>query len=215
MGPLPAAVALLTALAAPRQAAPPAADPASELGRQKACLRAVVQQVSKVAFDRKDVERFLAEWRSFDALEGLPGAGESGPECFKVEEVLADPTYLAWARSRGLEPRAWLLASVRISMTWARRSGGGHVAEAKAQLEAQRRELTARCASMGPTACADLEKGLAAGEAAIRSGAELMALFPEPSAAEARLLDQYGPRLDEAMGSEGEEDGDGPPGRER
>lgn len=203
MSPRLALVVLAVAAATARAEAVKPPDPAAALTRQRACLEAVVKQVSKVTFDRKDVERLLAGWRSFDALdEGLDREVE-GVECFRIDQVLADPKYLAWARGRGLDPRRWLLASARISMTHAKRSAGPRAAEARAQLEAQRRELRGRCGAMGPTACAELERGFAAGEAALREGEKIMALFPEPTRAEAALLAEFAPRLEEVMESDG------------
>lgn len=202
MSPRLALVVLAVAAATARAEVKPP-DPAAALARQRACLEAVVKQVSKVTFDRKDVERLLAEWRSFDALdEGLDREVE-GVECFRIDQVLADPKYLAWARGRGLDPKKWLLASARISMTHAKRSAGPRAAEARAQFEAQRRELRGRCGAMGPTACAELERGFAAGEAALREGEKIMALFPEPTRAEAALLAEFAPRLEEVMESDG------------
>jgi hypothetical protein len=197
------ALALAGVMAAPARAAPPKPpDPAAELARQKDCVRSAVKEVSKVTFTRKDVERLLAEWKGFDALG--EDQKEEDTECFAVGKILADPKYVAWAKGRGLDPRGFLLASARISMTFVKHRAPARVAQGRAQFQAQRTELRARCASMGPNACAEMEKGFVQAEAMMKEAEAFMALFPSPTAAEAKLLDEYGDRLEaELEGDDG------------
>jgi hypothetical protein len=198
------ALALAAVVTAPaRAASPKPPDPAAELARQKDCVRAAVKELSKVTFTRKDVEKLLAEWRGFEALDE-DEKEEGDTECFAVGKILRDPKYVAWAKGRGLDPRGFLLASARISMTFVKHRAPARVAQGRAQFEAQRTELRARCASMGPNACAELEKGFAQAEAVMKEAEAFMALFPSPTAAEAKLLDEYGDRLEAEM-----EGGDG------
>jgi hypothetical protein len=71
-------------------------------------------------------------------------------------------------------------------------------AQLKAQMDAQRKELAQRCKSMGPGACADVERMFAQGDDLIRETAAMMALLPDPTPAEAALLTEYDARLREA-----------------
>lgn len=200
--------------AAPARPAGPQPDVKVLVERNKQCLRKLSTHVSKVSFGRKDVERYLAEWRSFDALEEERASADAtpGPECVDLSAALADPKILAWARERGLDPKDWLLKSMRISLTYAKRTLPARNAEMKAQLEAQRRELAQRCKSMGPNACREIEAAFAQGDEMVRQSSELMALFPDPSPAEAALLDEFAVRLREAVeGGERAMDMAGPP----
>lgn len=215
------AAALLVALssATARAAAAPARggaggrelDAKAAMERNKKCMRELSAQAAKVTFDRKDVEKYLAEWESFEELDLAGDDAEdddAGPDCVDLGAALADPQYVAWARERGVEPRSWLLKSLRISLTHAKRHFPAQAAEMKAQLESQRRELTKHCKSMGPDACRDMDKGFVDAEAASRDLAAMMASLPEPSRAEAALLTEYDARLAEAMG--GRRGGDDP-----
>lgn len=207
------AAAIVAIPTAPARAEPPRApEPAGELARQKECVRSAAKELSKVTFTRKDVERLLAEWKGFDAL-GEDVDEEGDAVCFQVGRILADPKFVAWAKGRGLDPRGFLLASARISMTWVRHTAPAKAARGRAQLEAQRTELRSRCASMGPSACGEVEKGFADAEKLLREAEGFTALFPAPTTAEVKLLDEYGPRLERVMGdsddaSPGEADGD-------
>jgi hypothetical protein len=165
--------------------------------RNKKCMRELSAQASKVSFDRKDIEKYLAEWRSFDTLDVVDDGSDSapGPECVDIDKALADPKYVAWARGRGLDARSWLLKSLRISLTHTKRRAPAQNAEMKAQMDTQRRELAKHCKSMGPNACSDMEKAFGQSEEAMRDMAATMALLPEPSRAEAALLTEYDARL--------------------
>ncbi len=173
-------------------------DVKAMIARNKQCLRALSAEIGQVTFDRKDVEKYLAEWPSFDALELGKGRYEEGqgPECADVAAVVADPRYVAWTRERGLTPRGWLQKSLRITLTNAKRRAPAQLAEMKAQMEAQRREMAKHCQSMGPTACRDMERSFASADEAARETSAMFALFPEPTRAEAALLAEYGARLE-------------------
>jgi hypothetical protein len=176
-------------------------DTKAMIERNKRCMRAASAQAAKVTFDRKDVEKYLAEWRSFQALDVGKGwdVDAEGRECLELDAAIADPKYVAWARQRGLDPKTWAAKSLRITLTHAKRRAPGQAAETKAQMESQRRELTKHCKSMGPDACRDLERAFADSEQMMREGEAMMALLPDPTGAEAALLAEYEPRLREAL----------------
>ncbi len=168
--------------------------------RSKACLRQVSAQAAKVTFDRKDLERYLAEVRSFDALDVDTAAeGPEGWRCVALDDAAKEPRYVAWARERRLDPRDWLLKSVRISLTDTKRRAPAQAAEMKAQMESQRGEMAKHCKQMGPNACAEMERSFALGEELMRESRAMMALLPEPTRAEAALLVEYDGRLREVM----------------
>jgi hypothetical protein len=205
-----AAVLLVAVLstAAPVAAAPPARgagggqapDLKAMMERNKKCIRELSTHASKVTFDRKDLEKYLAEYRSFDAL-GVDEAKDDGPDGFKcvdLADALKDPKYTAWARERRLDAKDWLLKSLRISLTHTKRRAPAQAAEAKAQMESQRIEMAKHCKSWGPNACRDMEKSFAQGDEMMRESAAMMALLPEPTRAEATLLGEYDARLREA-----------------
>lgn len=196
-------------------------DPKALMERNKRCLREASAQVSKVSFDRQDLEKVLAEYRSFDALdidEEDDAADEdvTAMECFDLSTALADRRYVAWARERGLDPKVWLLKSARVVLTHARWRAPAEQAEMKRQMDSQRRELEKRCGSMGPEACREVQKAFASGDASMRELEAMWALFPEPSRAEAALLAQYDRRIRQVLEDEGDRRGqgglDGPPG---
>lgn len=181
----------------------PAADPGTApdvkatMERNKRCLSVLSKHGSRVSYDRKDLEKYLAEWPSFDALDIDQAQGDSanGPECVDLPAALANPRYAAWARERGLDPKDWLLKSLRISLTYAKWRAPAQAAEMKAQMEMQRREMEKHCKSMGPGACRDLERAFAGSEDAMREMAAMMALLPDPTRSEAALLAEYDLRL--------------------
>jgi hypothetical protein len=190
-------------------------DVRAQLERNKKCMREVSAQASKVTFDRKDVEKYLAEWLSFDELDESEGSDEDekdGPECVDLAAALAEPKYVAWARERKLDPKSWLLKSMRITLTHAKRHAPAQAAEMKAQMDAQRRELAKHCESMGPNACRDMDKAFAGADEMVRETSAMMALFPEPTRAEAALLSEYDDRLQEVIeGGRRGRDGEGGP----
>lgn len=166
--------------------------------RNKRCLREASAHVSNVTFGRKDLERYLAEWASFDALD-FGDKDDAGPQCIDLAAAVKNPKYVAWCRERGLEPKAWLLSSARITLTRARQKAPAEAAQMKEQMETQKREMAKHCKSMGPTACRDMEQAFAQGDDMMRETAAMMALFPEPTRAEAALLTEYDERLTQAM----------------
>lgn len=183
-------------------------DPKALMERNKRCLREASAQVSKVSFDRQDIEKVLAEWRSFDELDidekrDDAADGDTSVECFDLSAALADPRYVAWARERRLDPKIWLLKSARVALTHARWRAPAEQAEMKKQMDSQRRELEKRCGSMGPDACREVQQAFASGDATMRELAAMWALFPEPSRAEAALLAQYDGRLRRVLEDEG------------
>lgn len=190
------AVALLLGAPPPAATRRPA-DPKASAAKQRECLRAMSARVAKITFGRKDVERHLAEWRSFEALDDRGGADEvgGGTECVDLSAAVADPRYVAWARQRGLDPGGWLLASMRITLTFAKRQAPAQAAEMRRQLEKVRRDLEAACSKGSRDACATSKQAAAGADELAREVAALTALFPEPTRAEAALLDEYADRL--------------------
>lgn len=181
----------------PGPAGPQQPDVKAMIERNKRCLREASAHASKVTFDRKDLERYLAEYRSFDALELDKKDDANGPSCPDLAEAVKDRRYVAWARERGLDPKVWMQKSLRIALTDTKRRAPAQAAEMKAQMETQKRELAKHCKSMGPTACADMDKAFAQGDEMVRESAAMMALLPEPTKAEAALLAEYDARIRE------------------
>lgn len=193
-------------------AAPSTAAPAGRAGgkppdvkammeRNRKCMRELSAHAAKVSFDRKDLEKYLAEFRSFDELDIGKGPDDDsdddkpGMDCVDLSAAAADPRYVAWARERRLDPKTWLLKSMRITLTNVKRRAPAQAAEMKERMDEQRRELEKRCGSMGPNACSEMRQAFASGDEAMRENAALWALFPEPSRAEAALLAEYDARL--------------------
>lgn len=192
-------------------AAPPASDrpgaPAdgqpdmkAMMERNRRCIRALSAEAAKVTFSRKDLDAYLAEWRSFEELD-LDDENDA-VDCVDVSKAAADPRYVAWARERRLDPKPWMLKSMRITLTYTKRRAPQQVAEMKQQMEGQRRELEKQCKNMGPTACRDLQQAFASGDELVRESQAMWALFPEPTRAEAALLDEYDARLRQVIEEE-------------
>jgi len=195
----------LTAGAAPPASDPPAPpadgqpDMKAMMERNRKCLRALSAEAAKVSFGRKDLDAYLAEWRSFEELDLDE---ENDVDCVDVSKAAADPRYVAWARERRLDPKPWMLKSMRITLTYTKRRAPQQMAEMKQQMEAQRRELEKQCKNMGPTACRDLQQAFASSDELVRESQALWALFPEPTRAEAALLDEYDGRLRQVIEEE-------------
>lgn len=206
-----ALVALLTLAAPSAAAAQQAPDMKALIERQRKCLKAISAHLSKVSFDEKDVEAFLANWRSFDALDLDDEAeDDAGPECVDLPAALADPGYVAWARQHRVDPKTWLPKSLRITLTYVKRRTPAQMAEMKAQMAAQRAELEKSCKSMGPNACQEVAKAYANSDELMKESMATVALFPEPTRAEAALLERHGARIQAAVEEDARGDRDEP-----
>jgi hypothetical protein len=197
-----AAALLLAGLPAQGPAQPPAPpDPKAQLAKVKECIRKASAEVAKVTYARKDVEKFLAEWQSFEALDekGDDAKEQDGPDCQDFSKVIGDPKYVAWARARGLEPRTWMQKSLRISLTFAKRRAPAQAEEGRRQIAKLQEGFEGACKRGQGDACAQLKQMTAAGEAMIQESLSFMALFPEPTKAEGLLLEEFGSRLAVAM----------------
>jgi hypothetical protein len=186
--------------AAPADGARGQPDVKVMMERSKKCMRDASAFVAKTRFDKKDLERYIAEYPSFDALDidGDKDRDANGPRCPELSEAVKNPKYVSWARTRGLDPKDWLQKALRISLTDAKRRAPAQAAESKAHMESQKQELAKHCQKMGPDACAQLEKGFAQGAELMREGEAMMALLPDATPTEAALLGEYEARLREA-----------------
>lgn len=154
---------------------------------------AMSDYVADVRFDEKDVQSFLQYWQEFSELGIGEDVGEEADweQLRDLDFILEHAAYRSWIAAHGLDPDDWLRKTLRIQMMVMR----DQMAQSHDLMQEQRPEQMAmieeQCKQVGPELCRQMKDAMAASMAISESMGTSWEKFPEPTASEAALLEQY------------------------
>jgi hypothetical protein len=170
-------------------------------------MKVIAEFTRGIEFGEKDIQAVIEYWPEMNELEIMQedDSAEVASEFARdVRQILADSEYQQWARSRGLEPEDFLRGSMRISMVFMAQQMESQQEMLASQQASYKAMVEQSCAQVDSETCAQMqdamEQSFAIGEAMQKATKQL----PPPTAAELKLLEQYGSDLEAAMMSDDE-----------
>lgn len=177
--------------------APPAALAQSDMDDAIAEMEAMVSGMSEfiadVRFDESDVVSLIELWDDFDSIEGLDTSDES--EALDFDAILEDPAYLAFIGSHDLDGRDWLQKVMRITMALYREQVLESAAGMPQQYEQQMRMIEAQKDQLGADMYEQMKTAMDEGRAFVDLLVSTASRLPQPTPAEAGVLDAYREQL--------------------
>lgn len=178
--------------------APPCALAQSEMDDAIAEMEAMVSGMSAfigdVRFNESDVVSLIELWDEFDAIEGLAD-DEDESEAMDFDAILEDPAYQAFAGSHDLDGRDWLRKVMRITMALYREQVLESAAHMPQQYEEQMRMIEAQKDQLGEDMYAQMKAAMDEGRVFVDLLVSTAKRLPQPTAAEAEVLDTYREQL--------------------
>ena len=177
--------------------APPGTLAQSEMDDAIAEMEAMVSGMSAfigdIRFKESDVVSLIELWDEFDAIEGLDAEEES--EAMDFDAILGDPAYQAFASSHDLDGRDWLRKAMRISMALYREQVLESAARMPQQYEQQMQMIEAQKDQLGEDMYEQMKAAMDEGRVFVDLLVSTAKRLPQPTAAEAELLDTYREQL--------------------
>jgi len=177
--------------------APPGALAQSEMDEAIAEMEAMVSGMSAfigdIQFRESDVVSLIELWDEFDAIEGLDAEEES--EAMDFDAILGDPAYQAFASSHGLNGRDWLRKAMRITMALYREQVLESAAHMPQQYEQQMQMIEAQKDQLGEDMYEQMKAAMDEGRVFVDLLVSTAKRLPQPTAAEAEVLDTYREQL--------------------
>ncbi len=168
----------------------------------------MVEQVSEfiadVRFDESDVEQLIELW---DDYEGNQTYEPDDDNELKFDEALADPKYLSWADSHGLDAEDFMRKTTRITMMLFVEQMQASAAMMLEQIPQQMAMIEAQKDQVGEELYQQMKQGMEESRRYTEALAQSWSQLGEPTAAEQRALDTYSEELMALMNSDGEDDG--------
>lgn len=171
-------------------------------------LTAMVEHIVDVRFDEGDVLSFLDYWEGFTNLDDPEMQGEDDWERLKdLDWILGNSTYRSWVAANGLDGEDWLLKSMRIQMMLMREQISQASAMMQEQMPQQMELVEEQCTSVGPEMCEQMKAAMAANIAMYEGMSRGFEKLPDPTSAEAAVVDTYrGELMTLLMGDEEDDD---------
>ena len=186
---------------------PQSEDEAVEEAKRKLDkLAAEVQEIAGgVRFDEADVESVIELWPEFDEFSQMMD-DDYGDDSIEFKAILADPTYLQWASSHGLDAEDWMRKTVRIMMTLYREQTLQTIALAPQRIQEQLEMMEQQRDQMGEELYQQMKQAIESSAAMSKYMEEAVRKMPEATAAEEAVLDKYRDDLMMLMMSDEDED---------
>jgi Asp-tRNA(Asn)/Glu-tRNA(Gln) amidotransferase A subunit family amidase len=171
-------------------------DVAQSSAQARESMEAMGNFVKDVTFDENDIQNMLAYWEEINSLGDEGGSevvyeGEEEEETIAFEELLADPEYRSWAKSKSLDPDIWLKKFMRIQVMMMKDSMAAGSFEGRAQMEALLAEIESQREQIGEVEYQQMKQDIEAGAAMLDDVGSAYKNLPEPTASEKALIDRY------------------------
>lgn len=169
-------------------------DEINESNRQYSeWAKSLSEFVKDVRFNEKDVQSLISQWDEFNAIGDEQDSDEE--EYVDFNSILQNSSYLAWARSNGLNSENWLKKSMRIMAMMMRSQIEENMANGQFDMQAQMAELEKMREQMGEEIYQQAKQAMAAGAAAMQGIDESYKELPAPTDTEKKLLAKYNDQL--------------------
>jgi len=183
--------ALICMLAAPGTLAQSEMDDA--IAEMEAMVSGMSAFIGDVQFRESDVVSLIELWDEFDAIEGLDAEEES--EAMDFDAILGDPAYQAFASSHDLDGRDWLRKAMRITMALYREQVLESATRMPQQYEQQMQMIEAQKDQLGEDMYEQMKAAMDEGRVFVDLLVSTAKRLPQPTAAEAEVLDAYREQL--------------------
>jgi len=180
--------------------------------KMEAWLNATVEFSKDVRLTEADFKKWIELAPSFDKIgDGEKEEEDAIEKCFKdgkfsFDYLLKHSDYTKWTREHGVDPTQWLKKYMRVMMFVMREEGLKHIKMAEKQFPEQLKQIEAMKDQLDEKMYDEMKKGAEAAAASMERTKKMYVAMPKPTEDEAKLLEQYGTRIREAMGDGDEED---------
>lgn len=172
-------------------------------------MKVLVDFTQGVEFDENDIRQVIEYWPEMDELEVMRQDNDTesaGQFAKDVREILSDPEYVAWARTRGLDPEGWLRTSMRVSTVYMMQQMEAQREMMAAQRESYEAMVEQSCAQVDEKTCQQMRQSMAQSTAMSEAIMESIKALRPPTSGELALLEGYGPELESVMSDDDEDE---------